>query len=66
MKKSKIIEARSKEITELKKQLMETQQQLVKLRLEIASGKIKNTKASKSLRKDIAQLLTLIKEKEAR
>lgn len=63
MKKSRLAEARNKEITELKKQLTEIQQQLTKLRLEIASGKTKNTRATKNLRKDIAQLETIIREK---
>lgn len=66
MKKSKLAEERSKELVELKKELSQMQQQLARLRLEVVSGKIKNRRAGKSLKKDIAQLLTLIKEKEVR
>lgn len=61
---NKLAETRSKDLPELKKDLLEEKRQLLRLRLEIASGKIKNIKAVKVKRRDIAQLLTIIKEKE--
>lgn len=62
MKKSKLKEARTKDILELKKDLNQVQEQLAKTRLELLSGKIKNVRAVKNLRRDIAQLNTLIKK----
>lgn len=66
MKKNELSQKRNKELEELRKELKEKRQELVKVRLEVSTGKIKNKRASKNLKKDIAQLLTLIKEKEAR
>lgn len=66
MKKNELSQAKSETLQELRKKLKEKKQELAKVRLEISTGKIKNKRASKNLRKDIAQLLTLIREKEIR
>lgn len=63
MKKNKLVETREKDLGELKKELLGAKKQLARLRLEKASGKLKNTRAGRNLKKDIAQLLTIIKEK---
>ena len=55
---------KSKELKDLKKVLSEKKKDAAKKRMEIFSGKDKNLKLSKNLRKDIAQILTLIREKE--
>lgn len=64
MKKSELIQVRNKQVAELKKELLEDRRQLVRLRLEMASAKIKNVRAVKTLRKKIAQALTIIREKQ--
>lgn len=63
MKKNNLQEARSKNPEELKKDLAQAKKQLAKTRLEIISGKAKNARGAKILRKDIAQLETLLREK---
>ncbi|MGB9608906.1 MAG: 50S ribosomal protein L29 [Minisyncoccia bacterium] len=48
---------------ELNKLLLEKKEKLIKLKFEALSGKSKNIKDIKNLKKDIAQILTLINEK---
>lgn len=64
MKKDKKQEARGKKLTELNKDLTEAKEKLMRIKLEILTGKIKNTRAAKNLRREIAQRETLIKAKE--
>lgn len=64
MKKSEFSQVRNKQVAELKKELLEDRRQLVRLRLEMTSAKIKNVRAVKTLRKKIAQTLTIIREKQ--
>ncbi len=64
MKKNNLKEARSKKPEELKSDLAQAKKQLAKTKLEIVSGKTKNARAGKVLRKDIAQLETLLREKQ--
>lgn len=58
----KIKELREKNSEELKKLLGEKREHLRKLRFDIASRQIKNNKELRNTRKDIARILTLIKE----
>ncbi len=53
---------RKKSMTELDKELREKAGALNDFRFGISSGKIKNTKTGKNLRKEIAQILTVMKE----
>jgi len=63
MKKNKLKEIRLKTEEELKKEAEQIVQEITRLRLEIAASKIKNVKAVKNLKKDLAQIKTIIKEK---
>ncbi len=64
MKKKEKGVLRSKEIDDLKKALDKARVELKKTQAEIYGGKEKNLKKGKNLRRDIAQILTIIKEKE--
>lgn len=64
MKRKKLQELRSKKIQELKVLIYEAEKELVKLRMEKASGKLKDISALRQKRKEIAVIKTLIKEKQ--
>ena len=51
-------------VEELKKQLSEKRNDLIEAKRSHAAGELVNPKALRSLRKDIARLLTQINEKE--
>jgi len=57
-----IKELREKNIGELKKLLIEKREYARKLRFDISSKQIKNTKDLKNTKRDIARILTLINE----
>lgn len=57
--KTRDLQLKSKE--ELMGLLREKQTQLFKLRFEIGQKKVKNVKAIKNIRKDIAKILTILK-----
>lgn len=59
----KIQELRRRPKSELHKLLSENRERLRVLRFELASGKVKNVREIRILRKDIAKILTLIKQK---
>ncbi len=63
MKKKDLIEIRSKKKKEIAKIIKEKKLELAKIRVKIASGEEKNVKKARNLRKDIAQLFTILKEK---
>ena len=58
----KIQELRRRSKSELRELLLESRERLHSLRFELASGKVKNVRAVRMLKKDIARILTLIKE----
>lgn len=64
MKKTDLTSLRTKEIKELTKTLKDKKVELLKLTQKIKSGSEKNLKKGRLLRHDIAQILTIIKEKE--
>lgn len=64
MKRGEIKQLRGKSLEELRKMLMETKEELGKLRMEKSSQKLKKIHALKIKRKDIARMLTIIREKE--
>lgn len=64
MKGKKLQELRLKKIQELKVLIYEAEKELVKLRMEKASGKLKDKSALRQKRKEIAVIKTLIKEKQ--
>ena len=62
----KIKELREKGIAELKKLLVEKKEQVRKLRFDIATKQVKNNRELRNNKKDIARILTLIKEKNGK
>lgn len=63
-----IIMAKSKELRlkteeELNQLLSESQKKLRELRFNLASGKVKNVRTIRVLKKDIARILTILNEK---
>lgn len=63
MKRKAIGELKQKTLAELKKLLIETEQEPVRLKMEIKTGKNKNTRAVARKRDDLARILTVIREK---
>jgi len=61
MAKSK--ELRLKPEEELNQLLSESQKKLRELRFNLASGKVKNVRTIRVLKKDIARILTILNEK---
>jgi len=59
----KVDEIRKKTKTELGKQLLKERETLRKLRFDLASGKVKNVREIRNLRKEIARIFTILKEK---
>ncbi len=60
----KIGELRQKSKGELQKLLRENRERLRALNFDLSSGKVKNVREIRKIKKDIARILTLIKEKE--
>lgn len=56
----KILELRQKNKDELHQLLQEDRERLRSLRFDLASGKIKNVRGIRRIRKDIARLLTVL------
>jgi large subunit ribosomal protein L29 len=59
----KIQEIRDMNIEQLKKLVGEKQTQAVKLKFDIAARQLKNHRQYRTIKKDIARALTIIKEK---
>lgn len=66
MKKKELQEYKNKPFTELKKDFVSYREQLVKLKFDLAAGKVKNIREIKNIKKSIAQILTIIKKYEPR
>lgn len=64
MKKKDLVDIRNKEIKDLKKLAEEKKLELAKTEVKIRSGEEKNVKKASKLRREIAQILTIIQEKE--
>ncbi|MCX7832102.1 MAG: 50S ribosomal protein L29 [Actinobacteria bacterium] len=60
----KTSELRNLTFEELQKKLKEARQELFNLRFQLATGQLKNYKKIKEVKKDIARILTVIKEIE--
>jgi len=56
----KISEIRQKSKKELQNMLLESRERLRNLRFDLASGKVKNVRAIRELKKEIARILTLL------
>lgn len=59
----KAIELQQRPESELKKLLADNRERLRVLRFDLASGKVKNVREIRKIKKDIARILTLLKEK---
>jgi len=59
----KIVELRQKSKGELEKVLADNRERLRQLRFDLAAGKVKNVREIHLLKKDIARILTLLKQK---
>lgn len=55
-------ELKNKKSDELLNLLIDSRKKLSELKLNLASGKVKNVKAIKMLKKDIARILTILNE----
>ncbi len=60
--KMKVVELRKKSKTELRKLLQESGEKLRQLKFDLASGKIKNVREIRKIKKEIARILTLLKQ----
>ena len=58
----KIQELRQKSEAELKKLLPDNREKLRQLKFDLASGKVKNVRVIREIKKDIARILTLLKQ----
>jgi large subunit ribosomal protein L29 len=56
-------ELRTKKIEELKKILNEKREKIKNLKFDLAQGKLKNVREIREIKKDIARILTILKEK---
>lgn len=63
MKRKELTDLKNKEIKDLIKMAAEKKFEAKKVRLNISGGKEKNLKMGKNIRRDIAQILTIVKEK---
>jgi ribosomal protein L29 len=66
MKLKAVQELRTKEIEKLRKEAVEKELEFFKFNAEIKVSKEKNLKKGKNLRRDLSQILTIIREKELR
>ena len=64
MKRQDITKAHQETLTSLKSSLAKKEQQLVEVKLKLSLDQLKNTSQLKNLKKDIAQLKTIIHLKE--
>ena len=60
----KISELRQKTESELRKLLQESRERLRSLRFDLVSGKIKNVREIRKIKKDIAKISTLLNEQK--
>lgn len=64
MKKNDKKKIQEKDKSELQTMLLEAKNTLLSMRLDFSMGKIKNTRALFEKRKEIARILTFLREKE--
>ncbi len=65
MAKQNLADLRKKEVAELAKIITEKRKEAIEQKIELGMGKEKNVRKVKNLRREIAQLITISKEKEA-
>lgn len=59
----KAVELRQKSKPELEKLLEESRKRLLELRFDLVAGKLKNIREIRKIKKDIARIMTILKEK---
>lgn len=64
MKRKDLAGFKNSDIKSLRKVVFDKKAEASKIKMDVAAGKEKNLKVYGNLRKDVAKLLTLIKEKE--
>ena len=64
MKANQINELRGNSVEELQKKVMELKAELFNLRFQLATGQLENPMRIKDVKKSIAQLKTVAREKE--
>lgn len=64
MKKRELQELKKKPIETLQKELRAEHERLSNLRFDLSLGKVKNVREVRAVKKHIAQIATLLKEKE--
>ncbi len=60
MKRKELQEHKTKPLAELKKELAELHEKMISLRLDVSTGKVKNLKEFRNVKKSIAQLETIV------
>lgn len=64
MKQKEWAEHKRKAVVELEKELGGLKERLNQLRFDLAAGKVKNIREIRHIRKGIAQILTILKDKK--
>lgn len=64
MKKKDWKQLKSKSGVDLQKQLVEDRDKLWQLKVDLAAGKVKNVREIRAIRKNVARVLTLIKQEK--
>jgi len=60
----KVSKLREKSTKELRKLLQSSREKMRQIRFNLVSGKVKNYKEIREIKKDIARILTILKEKK--
>lgn len=64
MKRKELSPIREKTREAIEKAVQEKRLELAKVQAELRLGRVKNVKVAKNLRRDIAQLMTILREKK--
>ena len=64
MKRKEFTDIKTKSVKDLTRMVMDKKVEMSKKRVEMFSGREKNLKYFNNLRRDVAQIMTILKEKE--
>lgn len=64
MKRKDLVDLKTKEVKDLNKISGDKKAELEKIMVNVSVGKEKNLKKAKNLKRDISQILTIVREKE--
>lgn len=65
MTKAKASQMREQSVDELRRQLDDARERYFKARFQLATGQLKNTAALRQVRREIARLATVLRERES-